>query len=182
MSAMAKAQQLYERIRPSHVVHMSEEEASSRIRQIHEQLNDQSGRDPLKWHQRVRLEEESLGIKKALEGARKTSANQHGVEVKAGPCGGRATRVHVMRRDSKGRAMVIHEHRFTRSPGLSAPDMRAVEERVSQEIAREVAGIKSAVAANEERLDKLGLSPVMVSNQGAPAFAPIRVASSGDGS
>jgi hypothetical protein len=176
----AKVKQFFAGVRSAHTVNMTEEAATARLREIHEALSDRGG--PLKWHERNRLEGEALDIKRAQEEARKkTAANQGSgpaVTVQSTPCGGRATRRSevVTRRDHLGRPMVIMEYR-DRRPLSPEQVLAEVERRIAQEIRTEVAGLESGVAANQERVDKLGLSPTLAVNRGAPpGFAPIRPA------
>jgi hypothetical protein len=174
----AKAKQLFARVRPAQAVNMTEEQATERLREIHEELSDRGGL--LKWHERTRLESEALTVKRALEAAKKRSAENraHAVTVESSPCGGRITRKSeiVTKRDSKGRPMVIHEFRDHRplSPEQIA---RAVEKELTKRIGKEIEGLKERVAGNQERIDSLGLTPtVLAMNEGAHAFAPINPA------
>jgi hypothetical protein len=184
MSA-AKVAQFFAGVRSAHTVNMTREAAEARLLEIHERLSDRGG--PLKWHERTRLEQERLSIVRAQEAARKkTAANQApAVEVKSTPCGGRATRTHVMKRDSQGRAMVIHEHRFgPRRSSLSPEQVLAeVERRLPQKIREEIEPVQARVAANQARIDQLGLTtPTLAVNRGAPpGYAPMRLASTADG-
>lgn len=176
---------LFAAIRPAHAVHLSEEQAEERLREIHRLLDDQNpqpGRTPLKWHERNRLEQERLDIKRTLEAARRKSAGNRvavTVDADASPCGGgrivRRSEV-VTKRDSKGRPQVIMEYRDHRP--LSPEEVaRAVERKVGSLISKEIEGLRAGVAQNQSRIDALGLTPtVLAENQGTPGFAPMRFA------
>jgi hypothetical protein len=177
MSA-AKVKQFFVPVRSADVINMTREAAEARLRTIHERLSDRGG--PLGFTERTRLEQERLALVRALESQRKTAGVENqgsapAVEVRSTPCGGRATRTHVMKRDSRGRPMVIHEHRFGPRRPLSAEQVLAeVEERIVREIKQEVAGLEPRVAANQARIDQLGPAPTLAANRGAPpGFAPM---------
>jgi hypothetical protein len=121
----------YEPIRPHYVANMTEAQVTARLNAIHEQLSDRGA--PLKWHERLRLEDEALSLTRALEGSRKTTPPPAVQNTAPAPaCTSRVVR-QVVRRAANGRPVEVKDL------VVNSPTPKRVSGRVANEVVKQVA-------------------------------------------
>jgi hypothetical protein len=155
-------------IRSAHARNLSEPEATARLNEIHEQLSDRGG--PLKWHERLRLEDEALSLTRALEAARRaTPATRNRrpepVELRHVAFARKGLAVHgAIRTDARGRPVEVIECRGF--PSKRGPNVDRIAAQVADRV---TAPIKERLARVERLVTNA--APALRTEPQEPKFA-----------